>query len=78
MRVVNALIVRCLRQDMNDCIHLVLLLNSAFILEDRILHVNEIHSLVLIVAYREANKGLYMVARKFLLNCSAWLCLGPA
>ena len=40
--------------------------------------VNELHSLVLIVAYREANKGLYMVARKFLLNCSAWLCLGPA
>ena len=38
MRVVNALIVRWLRQDMNDCIHLLLLLNSSFLLEDRILH----------------------------------------
>ena len=31
--------------------------------------------------YREANKGLYVVARNFfllLLNCSAWPCLGPA
>ena len=31
--------------------------------------------------YREVNKGLYVVARHFfliLLNCSAWLCLGPA
>ena len=31
--------------------------------------------------YREANKGLYVVARNFfllLLNYSAWPCLGPA
>ena len=31
--------------------------------------------------YREVNKGLYVVAGNFfllLLNCSAWLCLGPA
>ena len=31
--------------------------------------------------YREVNKGLYVVARNFvllLLNCSAWPCLGPA
>ena len=32
-------------------------------------------------AYREVNKGLCVVGRNFfllLLNCSAWLCLGPA
>ena len=31
--------------------------------------------------YREAKKGLYVVALNFfllLLNCSAWPCLGPA
>ena len=31
--------------------------------------------------YREENNGLYVVARNFFLlflNCSVWLCLGPA
>ena len=33
------------------------------------------------IFYRGGNKGLYVVARNFfllLLNCLAWLCLGPA
>ena len=35
----------------------------------------------LVRMYRGGNKGLYVVARNsflLLLNCSAWLCLGPA
>ena len=38
-------------------------------------------SLSTLQVYREVNKGLYVVARNFfllLLNCSAWLFLGPA